>query len=291
MWGPETAKARWASVWSRNFRTMKSPREADRRPCLPMWCYAPCLIYCVDCWTIQWWFVLLQLFQLRETESKLKIGFGNDSCQSKASSCTDLIQSSGSGGDQSNKVTDLLLWPTESLFVSRVPAKIGSQVYLRISLPCAWPWKILIVVEGESVRAANQTRFPIWFPVHCRMYQAPFSQHPWILGTLQSSRFSRYIWPTKIVKVLIGVSSTTASSDQVNISSSSSNGCYLWLSLSKESCNRIEFISVTYARWYQWNCGRTQCKAATINQFACPSYSLYVQLLRYRLTSVFLENI
>ena len=27
--------------------------------------------------------------------------------------------------------------------------------------------------------------------------------------------------------------------------------------------------------------GRTQCKAATINQLACPSYSLYVQLLWY----------
>ena len=52
-----------------------------------------------------------------------------------------------------------------------------------------------------------------------------------------------------------------------------------WLSPSIESCNWIDFISVAYASWYHWNCGRTQRKAATINQFACPSYSLYVQLL------------
>ena len=38
---------------------------------------------------------------------------------------------------------------------------------------------------------------------------------------------------------------------------------------------------VAYASWYHWNCGRTQHKAATINQLACPSYSLYVQLLWY----------
>ena len=38
---------------------------------------------------------------------------------------------------------------------------------------------------------------------------------------------------------------------------------------------------MAYASWYHWNCGRTQRKAATINQFACPSYSLYVQLLWY----------
>ena len=38
---------------------------------------------------------------------------------------------------------------------------------------------------------------------------------------------------------------------------------------------------MAYASWYHWNCGGTQPKAATINQFACPSYSLYVQLLWY----------
>ena len=38
---------------------------------------------------------------------------------------------------------------------------------------------------------------------------------------------------------------------------------------------------MVYASWYHWNCGRTQRKAATINQLACPSYSLYVQLLWY----------
>ena len=54
-----------------------------------------------------------------------------------------------------------------------------------------------------------------------------------------------------------------------------------WLSPSIESCNWIDFISVAYASWYHWNCGRTQRKAAAINQFACPSYSLYVQLLWY----------
>ena len=31
--------------------------------------------------------------------------------------------------------------------------------------------------------------------------------------------------------------------------------------------------------------GRTQCKAATINQLVCPSYSLHVQLLCYRCTT------
>ena len=36
-------------------------------------------------------------------------------------------------------------------------------------------------------------------------------------------------------------------------------------------------FSVAYASWYKWICDRTQRKAATINQFACPSYSLYVQ--------------
>ena len=36
-----------------------------------------------------------------------------------------------------------------------------------------------------------------------------------------------------------------------------------------------------YACWNHWKCGRTQRKAATINQFACPNYSLYVQLLLY----------
>ena len=36
---------------------------------------------------------------------------------------------------------------------------------------------------------------------------------------------------------------------------------------------------MAYAIWYHWNCGRTQRKADTINQHACPSYSLYVQLL------------
>ena len=54
------------------------------------------------------------------------------------------------------------------------------------------------------------------------------------------------------------------------------------MSPSIESCNWIDFISVAYASWYHWNCGRTQRKAATINQFACPSYSLYVQLLWYK---------
>ena len=48
-----------------------------------------------------------------------------------------------------------------------------------------------------------------------------------------------------------------------------------------ESCSWIDFIYVAYARWYHWTCGRTQRKAATINQLACPSYSLYVQLLWY----------
>ena len=38
---------------------------------------------------------------------------------------------------------------------------------------------------------------------------------------------------------------------------------------------------MAYASWYYWNCGRTQRKAATINQLACPSYSLYVQRLWY----------
>ena len=35
------------------------------------------------------------------------------------------------------------------------------------------------------------------------------------------------------------------------------------------------YYSVAYTRWYR----RTQRKAATINQLACPRYSLYVQLL------------
>ena len=48
-----------------------------------------------------------------------------------------------------------------------------------------------------------------------------------------------------------------------------------------ESCNWIDFISKAYASWYHWNCGRIQRKAATINQLAYPSYSLYVQLLWY----------
>ena len=52
-------------------------------------------------------------------------------------------------------------------------------------------------------------------------------------------------------------------------------------SITIESCSWIDFISVAYARWYHWTCGRTQRKAATINQLACPSYSLYVQLLWY----------
>ena len=54
-----------------------------------------------------------------------------------------------------------------------------------------------------------------------------------------------------------------------------------WLSPTIESCNWIDFISVAHASWYHWNCGRTQRKAATINQLACPSYSLHVQLLWY----------
>ena len=33
IWGPETAKARWPNVWSRNLGTTRSPREADRRHC------------------------------------------------------------------------------------------------------------------------------------------------------------------------------------------------------------------------------------------------------------------
>ena len=48
-----------------------------------------------------------------------------------------------------------------------------------------------------------------------------------------------------------------------------------------ESYSWIDFISVAYASWYHWNCGRTQRKVATINQLACPSYCLYVQLLWY----------
>ena len=46
-----------------------------------------------------------------------------------------------------------------------------------------------------------------------------------------------------------------------------------WLSPTIESCNWIDFISVAYANWYHWNCGRTQRKAETINQLACLSYS------------------
>ena len=40
-------------------------------------------------------------------------------------------------------------------------------------------------------------------------------------------------------------------------------------------------FSVAYASWNHWSCGRTQYKAATINQLAWSSYSLYVQLLWY----------
>ena len=54
-----------------------------------------------------------------------------------------------------------------------------------------------------------------------------------------------------------------------------------WLSPLIESCNWIYFISVAYASWYHWNCGRTQRKAASINQLACSSYNHYVQLLWY----------
>ena len=53
------------------------------------------------------------------------------------------------------------------------------------------------------------------------------------------------------------------------------------MSPTRESCNWIDFISVANASWYHWKCGRTQHKAATINQRACPSYSFYVQLLGY----------
>ena len=53
------------------------------------------------------------------------------------------------------------------------------------------------------------------------------------------------------------------------------------MSPSIESCNWSDFISVAYASWYHWICGRTQRKAATIHQLARPSYSLYVQLLWY----------
>ena len=38
-----------------------------------------------------------------------------------------------------------------------------------------------------------------------------------------------------------------------------------------ESCNWIDFISVAHASWCHWNCGQIQCKAATINQLACPT--------------------
>ena len=58
-------------------------------------------------------------------------------------------------------------------------------------------------------------------------------------------------------------------------------GYYLLAEPTIESCNWIDFISVAYVSWYHWNCGRTQRQAATINQLACPSYSLYVQLLWY----------
>ena len=40
-------------------------------------------------------------------------------------------------------------------------------------------------------------------------------------------------------------------------------------------------MPVAYANRYNWMCGRTQQKAATINLLACPSYHLYVQLLWY----------
>ena len=35
---------------------------------------------------------------------------------------------------------------------------------------------------------------------------------------------------------------------------------------------------MAYSSWYHWNCGRTERKAATINQLAWLSYSFYVQL-------------
>ena len=59
------------------------------------------------------------------------------------------------------------------------------------------------------------------------------------------------------------------------------NDNIFWLHHTIESCNWIDFISVAYASWCHLNCGRTQRKAATINQLACPNYSLYVQLLWY----------
>ena len=62
---------------------------------------------------------------------------------------------------------------------------------------------------------------------------------------------------------------------------SSSRRYYPCLSPLIESCIWINFISVAYTSWYHWICGRTQHKAVTINQLACPSYSLYVQLLWY----------
>ena len=48
-----------------------------------------------------------------------------------------------------------------------------------------------------------------------------------------------------------------------------------WQSPSIESCNWIDFIYVVFASLYHWKCDRTQRKAATINQLACPSWSLY----------------
>ena len=47
--------------------------------------------------------------------------------------------------------------------------------------------------------------------------------------------------------------------------------------------NIIDFISVVYARRCHWRCGRTQLWAATINQFACPSRNLFVQLPWYHI--------
>ena len=65
-----------------------------------------------------------------------------------------------------------------------------------------------------------------------------------------------------------------------------------WLSPPIESCNWIDFISVSvaYASWYHWNSGRTQHKAATINQLACPSYCLYVQLLWYPMYYIIVKS-
>ena len=37
-----------------------------------------------------------------------------------------------------------------------------------------------------------------------------------------------------------------------------------------ESCSWMDFFSVAYTSWYYWNCGRTQRKAANINQICMP---------------------